>query len=96
MTLFRTLALACSLMILAAVLVLPAHTQGHSSIPMTEQVRFPQGRDSVSVPFENWGEHLIIPVSVNGRPPLQMVRWCSTPACRSPACSFMKARSWTA
>jgi hypothetical protein len=73
MTLVRTLALACSLMILAAVLVLPAHTQGHSSIPMTEQVRFPQGRDSVSVPFENWGEHLIIPVSVNGRPPLQMV-----------------------
>ncbi len=73
MTLFRTLALACSLMILAAVLALPAHTQGHGSIPMTEQVRFPQGRDSVSFPFENWGEHLIIPVSVNGLPPLQMV-----------------------
>jgi hypothetical protein len=73
MTLFRTLALACSLMLLAAVLVLPAHTQGHGSIPMTEQVRFPEGRDSVSIPFENWGEHLIIPVSVNGQPPLQMV-----------------------
>jgi hypothetical protein len=73
MTHFRTLALTCSLMILAAVLVQPAYTQGHGSIPMTEQVRFPQGRDAVSFPFENWGEHLIIPVSVNGLPPLQMV-----------------------
>ncbi len=38
-----------------------------------EELRFPVGLDSVTVPFENWGEHVVIPVSVNGRPPLQMV-----------------------
>jgi len=38
-----------------------------------EKLRFPEGRDSVEIPFENQGEHLMIPVAVNGRPPLTMV-----------------------
>ncbi len=73
MTLRRSFALVFSLAVLAVLAAVPGLTQGQHGLPMNEQVRFPEGRDSVSVPFENWGEHLIIPVSVNGRPPLHMV-----------------------
>jgi len=73
MTPRRSVAVVLSLVSLAALAILPSITQGQHGIPMTEKVKFPEGLDSVSVPFENWGEHLIIPVSVNGRPPLQMV-----------------------
>ena len=50
----------------------PARAQ-HGGIGANETVTFPAGQDTVSVPFENWGEHIVIPVAVNGRPPLQMV-----------------------
>ena len=73
MTPRRTLAVLLTLSTLAALLLVPAPTRGQHGLPMTEKVEFPTGRDTVSVPFENWGEHLIIPVSVNGDPPLQMV-----------------------
>lgn len=69
----RTLVVLLSLAALAAFVAVPALTQGQHGLPMDEKLSFPEGRDSVSVRFENWGEHLIIPVSVNGRPPLQMV-----------------------
>jgi len=73
MTLRRTIPAVLSLAALAACFALPAFTQGQHGMPTNEKVSFPAGRDSVSVRFENWGEHLIIPVSVNAKPPLQMV-----------------------
>ena len=69
----RSLALALSAAALAALAGLPGLTQGQHGLPNTEKARFPEGRDTSSVPFENWGEHLVIPVSVNGKPPMQMV-----------------------
>ena len=50
----------------------PARAQ-HGGIGANETFTFPAGQESVSVPFENWGEHIVIPVQVNGRRPLQMV-----------------------
>src|SRR6185295_3891306 len=51
----------------------PARAQRHGGLQISETVRFPAGNDAVSLPFQNWGEHIIIPVSVNGHPPLEMV-----------------------
>jgi hypothetical protein len=45
----------------------------HGGLAASETLAFPAGQDTVSVPFENWGEHIVLPVSVNGRPPLHMV-----------------------
>ena len=50
-----------------------AHAQGGHSLGSSEQLRFPSGQDTVSLPFENAGHHVIIPVSVNGSAPLMMV-----------------------
>ena len=73
MTPRRAIAAFLALSALAAFVLVPTLTRGQHGLPMTEKVAFPTGRDTVSVPFENWGEHLIIPVSVNGDAPLQMV-----------------------
>jgi hypothetical protein len=52
----------------------PAHAQPQrGALQLQEVLSFPEGQDRVSLPFENWGEHIVIPVSVNGGPPLQMV-----------------------
>lgn len=52
----------------------PAAAQGgHGAMRLQESLTFPAGQDAVRVPFENWGEHIVIPVSVNGRAPLHMV-----------------------
>ena len=71
----RTLTLVCSAAVVVATAYAfrPAPASGQHGLPSTEKVVFPQGRDTVSVPFENWGEHLMIPVRVNDAPPLQMV-----------------------
>jgi hypothetical protein len=50
--------------------VLAQHRQG---LQLNEELRFPEGRETVSVPFENHGEHIMIRVSVNGGAPLLMV-----------------------
>lgn len=50
----------------------PARAQ-HGGLGASEKLVFPAGQDTVSVPFENWGEHIVIPVRVNGRRTLQMV-----------------------
>ena len=72
MRLVRALASTRSFMFATLLAGTVAHAQGHR-LPNDEVLRFPAGRDTVSVPFQNWGEHIVIPVSVNGRPPLQMV-----------------------
>lgn len=64
--------------LLAAPSTLPAlardgHGPASRTLALTEDLRFPAGRDTVSLPFENQGGHILIPVSVNGRPPLRMV-----------------------
>lgn len=72
----RLLAVALSLSAIAPILpndAPPARAQAHSGLQVSETVQFPPGKDAVSLPFQNWGEHIIIPVSVNGHPPLEMV-----------------------
>lgn len=66
---------ACFCLLLAAVPLAPpaARAQHQQRLQLDEELRFPAGRDTVSLPFENHGEHLLIHVSVNGGAPLLMV-----------------------
>jgi hypothetical protein len=66
------LPLALSFVLALALVAAPARAQ-HGGIPANETLAFPAGQDTVSVPFENWGEHIVIPVAVNKRRTLQMV-----------------------
>ena len=42
-------------------------------MPVDEKFTFPAGQRRVVIPFTNIGEHVVIPISVNGSPPLQVV-----------------------
>ncbi len=54
-------------------LAAPVAAQGAHSLALHETVVFPAGRDTVSVPFEDVGGHIQLPVSVNGSSPFMMV-----------------------
>lgn len=47
---------------------------GHGGgLPVSESFEFPKGQRRVVIPFTDSGEHVIIPISVNGSEPLEMV-----------------------
>ncbi len=64
---------ALSLVLCLSFVQTPARAQSPHGFELHEELRFPAGQDTVSLPFQNWGEHILIPVSVNGGRPLQMV-----------------------
>lgn len=68
----RNLAFALALALALPFTFAPAQAQP-GGIGANETLRFPAGQETVSLPFENWGEHIVIPVRVNDRRTLQMV-----------------------
>jgi hypothetical protein len=71
----RRVLVPASILSFALVLALApeARAQSHGGLDLHETFAFPAGQDSVSLPFQNWGEHIVIPVRVGGGAPMQMV-----------------------
>ncbi len=66
-------AAALSLVLSLSLVQTPSRAQSQHGLQLHEELRFPADQDTVSLPFQNWGEHIVIPVSVNSGRPLQMV-----------------------
>lgn len=50
-----------------------AQSRHGGGMSISETFTFPKGQRRVAIPFINAGEHIVIPVSVNGAKPLEMV-----------------------
>ncbi len=63
-----------AIVIAAVIAVQPAAGQHHPAPePDASEIRMPEGKDSITLPLRTSGNHVLLPVSVNGSEPLPLI-----------------------